>query len=351
MKLGEDKWAVVALGAVLLIFVAILVFAKGLVSVTDSGRHVSLEYGENGLQGVVRAGGEVQQQLRAQVKGSIYMPGETVSVYGTCLNSTDGGFPNTYGTLSAWYPNGTVFFTDSAMQQIQTGYFLYMQQLSPSLGTYLTEFTCHVNGTDIVAKSFGEWQFPEWVKRINDTYNAVGELNTTIVYNQNQTSGWFNMTWNIINESIANINITSANYTDQFTYVAYVANASVDRNDSYLAQLLLSIAYTVQAPVTGVLYIEDVSQSPRYRSNWRIEVQVRNEYNQTVGEPIVHCYLNHTNSVPVTNAMMYYWETNQAKLFPDKRTKIFYWDEFVDRLGEFNWSYSCRYDTNVFIPS
>jgi hypothetical protein len=126
-------------------------------------------YDDSGKEMIVREAkldGPAGLDLFAQVKGSIYGAGEFVSVFGNCLDVNDAGVVGSYGKLSAWYPNGTQLFTNASMSEIQTGYFVYTGYMDPVQGTYLTEFTCRVNGTSQVAVAFGEWQNPYWVTRI-----------------------------------------------------------------------------------------------------------------------------------------------------------------------------------------
>lgn len=325
-----------------LFFIAVVILtamvAFGCVRIESGDEPVRIVSTESGLAGVVQRESVVEQRLRAMVKGSIYGTGEAVSVFGTCLNATDGGFPNSYGTLSAWYPNGTQFITDSAMQEMQVGYFLYTGTMDAVQGTYLTEFTCHINLTNVTAKAFGEWQNPLWVATINDTYGAVLNLS-------NNTQQWFNITWEKIDSVNASINESYYNLNQTLYYVASVANASVDRNDSYLAILLQLIASTIGAPQNYSLYVfEYPDDSLVFNRNWRMEVVVYNEYGQPVGSPVVGCKINTTNVPNTVNQSMIAEKAENAKNIPvDDREDFFYWQERIQTIGTFNWTVWCAY--------
>jgi hypothetical protein len=55
------------------------------------------------------------RRLQASVKGSIYAPGDLISVFGTCIDSFDISIANASAFLSVWYPNGTQAFSMSNM--------------------------------------------------------------------------------------------------------------------------------------------------------------------------------------------------------------------------------------------
>ena len=285
----------ITIGVCVILMGLLVVF--GIPLTNGEGKTMKVVYGEEGLSAGIVEKHMTQDELRVMVKGSIYETGEAVAVYGTCLNSTDDGFPNSYGMLSAWYPNGTQAFINASMVELQTGYFSYIASMLPVQGTYLTEFTCYINGTDLHAKAFGEWQNPRWVERI-------GNISVDIANLSNNTENWFNITWTKIDSINMSFNSTFANITDQLNYIAMVANNSVDRNDSYLASLLQDIAAAVGAPVTHNLTTVIVADTPVINKNWNIDVTAYNEYNVTVGSPLVSCFLNTTNIPPSVNQQM-----------------------------------------------
>lgn len=318
-------WEYSALGVCLVLVVVGLFF----IPFTDgAGEKLDLKYGESSLSAVKDTPGNA---LHAKLSGSIYEGGETVSVYGTCLNATDGGFPNTYGTLSAWYPNGTLLMSNISMTVIQNpGYFLYTGPMNAVQGTYLTEFQCHVNGTDIVAKAFGEWQNPEWVKRINDTYTLVSNLS-------NNTQNWFNITWDKIDSINVSFNASFENITNQLIYIAQVANGSVDRNDSYLALLIQNIGNSLGIPVTHALNVTTTidPNPPRYMKSITYISAVENEFNLTVGEPTVGCLISTTNYPPSVNQNMVYNTTNRVFTYTEAKYAV---------LDQITYNVSCHYN-------
>ena len=275
-----------------------------------------------------------KQSLKAMVKGSIYETGETVSVFGTCLNATDEPLPQgTWGTLNAWYPNGTMFFSNATMNELQPGYYEAVSTMSAVQGTYLTEFTCHVNGTGEFAKAWGEWQNPLWVQRIANISDQIADLNTTIVND-------FNLTWAGQNETNILINATYQNITQQLIYVANVANASVDRNDSYLAYLLHFIINGTNIPVNYTLNVVTDADPPILHSMWHVRAVAYNEYGVLTGMPVVSCYVTTVNLPPSTNQLM---TPNRVKI-NNTWFEGFEWSEKITLMNQFDYNVSCVYN-------
>jgi hypothetical protein len=108
------------------------------------GQPMEIEKTELGLSAVETATTFTEKLLKAQVKGSIYESGETVSVFGTCLDADDGVLPGIVATMSAWYPNGTQFIFETVMAEVTPGHFLYTAPMDPVRGTYLTRLKCQV---------------------------------------------------------------------------------------------------------------------------------------------------------------------------------------------------------------
>lgn len=249
----------------------------------------------------------VKQSLKALVKGSVYETGEQVSVFGTCLDADDMPLPGTYAVLSSWYPNGTAFFANVSMTEIQTSYFVYTGTMNAVQGTYLTELTCHLNGSDMVARAFGEWQNPVWVSRIASTQGAVANLsaqlsnvssNLTMQIGDlrvNMTDS-FAITWQKIDNLSFNVsfNDTLINITEQLNYVAWVANNSVDRNDSLLAQLMYQML-NVGINTNLTLNWTELYIPARHNQPWELYVVVHNELGARMREPYVSCQLQSNN--------------------------------------------------------
>jgi len=315
---------------------------------TEDGSDVYLRRGTVGAVAEMAGSGV----LRAMVKGSIYESGEFVSVYGTCLDNEDSGWVGSTGRMSAWYPNGTQYLDNVSMSTIQTGYFLYTGNMSVVQGTYLTEFTCHTP-QGYVAKAFGEWQNPYWVARIgmiNDSLSGisgqlgnlsgqVGNISEQISNLSTNITNSFEITWQNQNNTNVLINNSYYNLTQQLTYVASVANASVDRNDSYLAYLLQLIAASTGAPVNGSLSVNESASDPVVNKMWTIRVNVTNEYGIVVGEPLVSCFINTTNQPPTTNALMSAKRDSSDKPYFTYSEKI-----FVSSGGPFSWVVRCVYN-------
>ena len=288
--------------------------------------------------------------VKAAVKGSIYETGEQVSVFGTCLNETDGGIVGSTAMMSSWYPNGTVFFQNLTMGAVQDGYFLYSGPMAAVSGTYLTEFDCYVPGIASPVKAFGEWQNPRWVQQIGNMNSTVSSINNTVtnVYNdtqtlQNITNAWFNFVMGKLANITVQVNYTYVNLSSQIQYAAAVANASVDRNDSYLANLSRGIAATVGAPITGQLTVVSDADRARYLKDWNLEAIVYNEYNLTVGYPPVMCYVSTSNSPLTVEAPMTFEGDTKTLLFDQTAKNHYLYKEKIKTTADWNWMIDCHY--------
>lgn len=173
------------------------------------------------LGGVESEGGT----LKALLKGSIYESGENMTVFGACFDGYGYLIPDSNATITSWYPNGTVWEQDSQMWEVlnstneTTGRFNYQVDMTTVMGTYLTEITCNYNGE--TAQAYGEWQNPEWVKRIKDTQDYIyGNLtNLSIEHYNNLTTQINNFSSDVQNNftelisKINNISVSMSNVT------------------------------------------------------------------------------------------------------------------------------------------
>jgi hypothetical protein len=332
--------------------VMLALVTAGCVRITDADGNVArISMVEGSLTGVVQGTDVQQSKLKAMVKGSIYETGDLVTVFGTCVTDVDEGYPNSTGTLSAWYPNGTVMFSNVTMQNTwdgvnyQEGYFLYTAPMDPVPGTYLTEFQCSVPEYVGVAKAWGEWQNPLWVRRIGEIQDTVNVTQQQILDTQqqvaefaNNTQEWFNTTWQMVDNTTILINQTFNNLTTQINYVGVIANSSVDRNDSYLAQLMWMLINGTGISLNNSLFVNETSvDTPVHRRMWNIEVEVRNDKNSVVGFPLVGCSINTTNTPPTVNALMQSIGSDKNARF--KHSEMVYVPPGVD----FDWTVSCYY--------
>lgn len=278
------------------------------------------------------------QLLKALVKGSIYESGEAVSVFGTCLNASDLPLDTgTYATLNSWYPNGTLFFDNISMGEIQPGYYLYTGFMEAVQGTYLTEMICHVNGSDEIAKAWGEWQNPAWVARLSnmtdmltDISSEIGNITISIGNLSENITNQFIQTWQNQNQTDILINTTYQNLSSQITVVGQIANASVDRNDSYIVQLLINLTSIVTPPSSGTLvnYTED-ADVPVYLRVWYIRVDALDSAtNRSLSYPDVMCDINTTQTTTTTQM------TVQGEHFV-------YSERILYPSGDFSWTVLC----------
>ena len=279
--------------------------------------------------------------LKAMVKGSIYETGEEVSVFGTCLNASDEPLiTGTFATMNSWYPNGTNFFSNVSMNEIQPGYYVYLGLMSPVQGTYLTEMICHVTNSTDTARAWGEWQNPFWVKRLalmNDSLtNISGQISnlSTQVANisvqignlSTNLTNQFIQTWTYQNQTNLLINATYTNLSQRITVVGNIANASVDRNDSYLAGLILSLL--PGSSNSTLNYTIKSVDSPIFMKTWSISVRAfDSRTGKTIKYPDGYCMIS-TNLPSPFVAMTVDGEN-------------FKYSILINRLGDFTYTVSC----------
>lgn len=271
------------------------------------GRDIKVVYKDGSFTGQSE---DSKNGLKAMVKGSIYETGEQVSVFGTCMDLDDLPVVGTYALMSSWYPNGTVFFSNVSMTQIQTSYFLYTGAMNAVQGTYLTEMDCYLNGSTEVARAYGEWQNPVWVARISGINQTAQDILLTLGNLSANISNSFEITWDMLSQ----INSTVLNISSQLNYVAMVANGSVDRNDSYLAILLYTIidALNASAPPPANVTITNVTEYPltaRYYHQWALLVDAKLSNGDTATADNAVCYVSTTNLPPTNNSPMDWYAT------------------------------------------
>jgi hypothetical protein len=120
----------------------------------------------------------VSKNLQAVVKGSIYENGSNMTVFGVCEDALGYLLPNSTAMFTAWYPNMSVYVgPNSSMTADGDGRFRIHVTMGDVIGTYFTEMRCEVPGE--YALAFGEWQNPEWVKKIGDSYVFLQGINGT----------------------------------------------------------------------------------------------------------------------------------------------------------------------------
>jgi hypothetical protein len=325
--------------------------------------------------------------LSAKLTGSIYETGDIITVFGTCLTSDDEPI-DTDVSLTVYYPNGTLAIYTNSLNHIKTGYWFYTGTMQPVIGTYLTVLNCSLNGS--MALSFGEWQNPIWVNRLapimqmsNETNIIIKDLNGTIIginasvsniqntlNNLNITVGelsnFTNQSFQILFTKMDNLNVTivdNFNYTNYLIqninmspayYGACVANHSVDRNDSYLAKLLLNIARKVKAPVTGTFTFYEQSRYPIIHSDkWWIKGRPLDEYGIWHDSDDVYCgitiyddYFTYANMSwkgqgAMSDCEKYFGKNNCNN--DDVEKGYFYYQYYVTGVVDFNYSINCGY--------
>ena len=266
----------------------------------------------------------------ANVKGSVYETGEMMSVFGTCLDDAQLPVANTTVLFSAWYPNGTLYLNATNVTALQPGYYLYRGAMQAVQGTYLTEIDCYANvsGNYLHAAAWGEWQNPFWVQRINDTQAAVSNLSLQLGNLSVNMSNSFNITWNKLDSMNTSINASFYNLSSQIYQVGVIANASVDRNDSYLAQLIQNLSFAV-TPSGALNYTED-ADTPKYMDDWSIKVTAKSPLTgKTIKYPDAECFISTTQTNPA------------VPMSP--QGSYFKYDELITKHGSFTWTVTCQY--------
>jgi hypothetical protein len=255
----------------LLVIIAMLVLVTACLPLTDKdGNVVTLRKTQSfGLvmeRNIISGGG--QQVLKAQVKGSIYETGEMMSVFGTCLNASDQAvLDGTYAMFNAWYPNGTLFIDNTSMSEVQSGYFLYQGAMQAVQGTYLTEMICHINTSSEVAKAWGEWQNPYWVRRLALLNDSLVSVNNTILgVNQSIMTALNNITVhvNIFNvTTYYPVNVTTICGTD--TSGNNVGNLSYADGQTYnVSESVGACAFEVRVNFTNVSQFNHIQLYEEY---------------------------------------------------------------------------------------
>ncbi len=303
-----------------------------------------LLYAETGL--AVEETITTSRQLIAKVKGSIYESGETVSVFGTCLDADQQVIDNITASFSAWYPNGTQFINETNVTEIQPGYYLYTSPMNAVQGTYLTQLRCQLD--EQFALAWGEWQNPFWVQRINDTLTLVNATYEEVQIAQEQienlsiqVDGGFNQTFIELNNTQVLITQSTTTIINNITYAAQVANNSVDRNDSLLAELLILLINnngTGSGYFDNGLNITEDAGFPNQFSMWQIFLTVENAAGVQIGYPLISCYINTTNNPPTVAG-----EFQSTGAIGNPRFK---YQEKIwrTRSEEFSWTTWCEYN-------
>lgn len=351
----NNNAAIIGVVAIFILVAAVLAF--GSPNLTGEAGELPVVKTDRGLATFAAVEGKGQTALKAMVKGSIYETGELMTVFGTCFDGQDQPVVGSYAEFSAWYPNGTQFIFNQSMPAFQDGYFSHQSTMQAVEGTYLTEMVCFANisNTIYTAHAWGEWQNPYWVKRIallNETLNNLN-LSTNVSVNltpildslanlSNLTQATYMLVGNIsyfmndsfeivyqqFNQTNALINNSYYDLNQSIYYVAQVANSSVDRNDSYLAQLLLNLT-AISAP-SGSLNFAEEADPVIYMKDWTIEVQA---YSPLTGKKIKYpdagCFITTTIS-PTPQSMT-------------PRGNEFEFTQKITVLGTFNWAVTCSY--------
>ena len=146
--------------------------------------------------------------LKAVVEGSIYETGSNMTVFGACEDGNGYLVGNSTANFTAWYPNGTIMIGPNASMVGETdldtsGRFNIHVTMADTIGTYFTEMRCGYK--DDYALAFGEWQNPEWVKKIGDNYQLSLSMNGTLTNISLTQDEMFLLLNNSVNQNLSAI--------------------------------------------------------------------------------------------------------------------------------------------------
>lgn len=364
-----------------------------------------------------------ETKLVSKLTGSIYETGDMITVFGTCLTGDDQPI-DTDVNLRVFYPNGILFINTTNLTQFGTGYWYWSGTMDAIQGTYLTEFTCSLGDSRAISYGEWQnpiWVnrlaiIDNTTQNIRDQIAnmsiniTVGDINVTLICPDgtsiceklgqimNLTNTSFNITisgieqllnmtnilllyasqfdqdFNITFNKLDNINATviqefentnnlinNLNFTVNQSFSICVANRSVDRNDSYLAGMVQSIARKVKAPITYGLTETNLAKFPYYESNWILKTYVFNEFDEwgSQNDGII-CNVTTMNSgINITATME--WIEGSGGNGPDKckatyivpactadmKTKgFFYYDQMIT-TDDFDYIVNCYYENQA----
>lgn len=164
---------------------------------------------------------------------------------------------------------------------------------------------------------------------LNSISGQIGNVSIQIGELSFNMTNQFQQTW--VNQNATNVLINQSyqNLTQQIILVGQIANASVDRNDSYLAWLILQLNSSVAFPFgCNITYSED-ADVPAFMKMWEITVSPNDVRGKDAKYPDVICSIA-TTLTPISTAMT-----------PDSSGKHFTASEFINYRGDFNWIVDC----------
>jgi hypothetical protein len=225
----EKKYRVVTMYVFLFAFIASL--SSSIILENTILPQVDTFYGEQPVEYTeLQSYSTDPKKIKAIVKGSIYETGENMTVFGACFDGDGYLLEDSTANFTAWFPNGTIMYPTGPMIPIlgnqsdpnsTSGRFRIHVTMADTIGTYLTQFNCTIDQpgpNDDYAIAFGEWQNPQWVKRIGDTQQTVLNISQIVDLNSEQLTNISNQITNFsqdvqtnfstVIEQINNLNVT-----------------------------------------------------------------------------------------------------------------------------------------------
>jgi hypothetical protein len=259
MNLSFEKQLVLGVSAFLFItFLSMAMFMEQTVVVSQYGAGVSSFDATQPVQ--LKPTDEYSsnpQKVRAMIKGSIYETGSNMTVFGACFDGDMMLLPAANASFTAWYPNGTIVTGPNAsMDKVYddfdgyhpngTGRWKIHVTMGSTIGTYLTEMRCDYDGQ--YALAFGEWQNPEWVKKIGDTLTAVNGLNGSMSSLSNQITNLSNSVdnyQNITQQNFSQVLGAISNVTASISGINVNVDSSTKLKEMYNAILAMPTQFWV----------------------------------------------------------------------------------------------------------
>lgn len=149
-----------------------------------------------------------EEELNAVLKGSIYETGGNMTVFGACVDGDGELVPEAVVGFTAWYPNGSIFVENQSMLPILnnsgnlSGRWRIHLTMPDTIGTYLTQMRCDYKNE--YALAFSEWQNPEWVDMLVETYWNVLGLNSSVSQLSSDMGGNFSVVFSMLANISAN---------------------------------------------------------------------------------------------------------------------------------------------------
>lgn len=153
---------------ILLMVLIVITLINVLIKVPEHKLQAKL--GEDGVVSYVESGSCEpcdKYPLKAIVKGSIYEDNETITIFGSCVDTYN--HPKASDVeLSILYPNSSYYIKNVNMSILSEGEYNYSTTIPAVKGTYLIRFNCTAGSDWAIA--YGELQNPSWLDKLKSVF-------------------------------------------------------------------------------------------------------------------------------------------------------------------------------------